>query len=196
MRGHLAYLDVVPDGPAARGPGWLPLDAPLHDPDLTRRWVERYAEITRAQSGVAPPGMPSAFVLQHHLDPLAQVVATAAVRGTWVLDADPARWAVRLEPTFGYPVAVRVAKGESAEVADLGERVRRAQAGYLAAAAEIATAFPAAHRMSSRQRLGMGRDMWRGALHRLLGGPLPRRESCCLLYALPAMHPCGGCPRV
>lgn len=151
--------------------------------------------MTERQSGVAPPGMPSAFVLQHHLDPFAQVVATAAVRGSWVLDPDPCGWWITLEPTYLYPVRVRVATGESRQVEDVADRLDAAAAGYRATGRRIAEAFPATEKMSSHQRLGMVDDMWEKAIHRLVGGPPPQRESCCLMYALPGLTECTGCPR-
>ncbi|MFK5277851.1 hypothetical protein ACI3RH_14495, partial [Lactococcus lactis] len=91
---------VVADG--APGAHEVPLAGPLNEPAQTRRWICAYARVTERQSGVAPPGMPSAFVLQHHLDPFAQVVATAAVRGSWALDPDPSGWWITLEPTYLY----------------------------------------------------------------------------------------------
>lgn len=173
----------------------MPLAGPLIDPARVRRWVDEYATVTERQSGIAPPGMPSAFVLQHHLDPFAQVVATAAVRGEWVLDPDPAGWWITLDATYLYPLRVRVAKGESRHVPRVAERLDAAAAGYREAGRRIAVAFPAAEKMSSRQRLGMVDDMWELALQRLVGGPPPQRRSCCLMYALPGMRPCAGCPR-
>lgn len=183
----------MPDG--LPGEHEVPLDGPLTNPERVRRWIEEYARVTERQSGVAPPGMPSAFVLQHHLDPFAQVVATAAVRGEWVLDPDPGRWWITLEPTYLYPLRVRVAKGAARHLPSVAERLDAAAAGYREAGRRIATAFPAAEKMSSRQRLGMVDDMWEIALHRLVGGPPPQRQSCCLMYSLPGLHPCTGCPR-
>ncbi len=148
-----------------------------------------------AQSGVAPPGLPSAFVLQYHLDPFAQVMATAALRGPWLLDTDPALWTGELEPTYAYPVRVRVAPGRARVVDVETERLDLAHAGYRETGRRLATAYPAADRMSSRQRLGMVDDFWEIALQRLRGGPTPRRLSCCLIYALPGLHACAGCPR-
>ena len=174
----------------------MPLGGPLTDPDRVRRWVEAYARVTERQSGVAPPGMPSAFVLQHHLDPFATVVATAAVRGAWVLDPDPSCWWITLEPTYLYPLRVRVVQGEAREVHDLAVRLDSAAIGYRATGRRLAEAFPSAEKMSSHQRLGMVDDMWEIALHRLVGGPPPERQSCCLMYALPGLHPCTGCPRI
>ncbi|WP_174521079.1 (2Fe-2S)-binding protein, partial [Janibacter corallicola] len=28
-----------------------------------------------------------------------------------------------------------------------------------------------------------------------VGGPPPHRQSCCLMYALPGLDACAGCPR-
>lgn len=158
-------------------------------------WIEAYRRLTVAQSGVCPPGVASTFVLQFHLDAFARVVATAALTGPWLLDTDPGRYALVLDPTYLFPVQVRVTKGESRVVEDAGERVRLAEHGYRAAATELAQSFPSVEKMSSQQRLGMVDDMWARAVHQCTGGPAPRRRSCCLMYALPGLDVCAGCPR-
>ena len=81
------------------------------------------------------------------------------------------------------------------QVEDVADRLDAAAAGYRATGRRIAEAFPATEKMSSRQRLGMVDDMWEKAIHRLVGGPPPQRESCCLMYALPGLTECTGCPR-
>lgn len=162
---------------------------------LAPAWIERYAEVTLEQSGVAPPGMPSAFVLQYLIDPLATVIATAATRTPFVLSADPALWSTGLDPVYLYPVAVQVRPGDHRRADDDLARLDAARAGYVATARTIAQALPTPTKMSSRQRLGMVEDMWEMALARLHGAPPPERESCCLLYALPGCAPCAGCPR-
>nr|WP_281366116.1 (2Fe-2S)-binding protein [Janibacter cremeus] len=37
--------------------------------------------------------------------------------------------------------------------------------------------------------------MWEIALSRILGAAPPARRSCCLMYALPGLTACAGCPR-
>lgn len=163
--------------------------------DLAPRWIEAYRELTIAQSGTAPTGMPAAFVLQYLLDPLATVIATAATRTLFALDADPALWSLDLEPTYLYPLAVQVRPGAHRVISDAVERHDVAYAGYSATGRDLATRLPTPTKMSSRQRLGMVEDMWEIALARLEGGPPPERRSCCLMYALPGCLPCAGCPR-
>lgn len=151
--------------------------------------------MTLAQSGTAPAGMPAAFVLQYLLDPMATVMATAALRTPFALDADPALWSLGLDPTYLYPVVVQVRPGNHLAIADDVERGEVAYAGYAATGADIATRLPTPTKMSSRQRLGMVEDMWEIALARVLGASPPQRKSCCLMYALPGLAPCAGCPR-
>lgn len=151
--------------------------------------------MTIAQAGTSPKGMPAAFVLQYQLNSLATVIATAAMRSTWVLDADPALWSFGLDPTFLYPVTVQIRPGRSRRVADDVERQDEAWEGYRETATAIATDLPTPERMSSRQRLGMVEDMWEQALARLIGSGPPPRRSCCLMYALPGLEACAGCPR-
>lgn len=158
-------------------------------------WIETYRDLTIAQSGVAPPGMPSAFVLQYLLDPLASTIATTAAVTPFVLDADPTLWSIDLDPTYLYPVAVQVRSGGHRRVADAVERLDAAWESYRATAADLATRLPTPTKMSSRQRLGMVDDLWEIALARVAGAPPPERQSCCLIYSLPGCVPCAGCPR-
>lgn len=151
--------------------------------------------MTLDQSGTVPPGMPSAFVLQYLLDPLATVIATAAARTPFALDADPALWSIDIDPTYLYPVAAQVRPGGHRRIVDDLERHDSAYTGYVATGSEIATHLPAPTKMSSRQRLGMVEDMWEMALARVHGAAPPERLSCCLIYSLPGCVPCAGCPR-
>lgn len=139
--------------------------------------------------------MPAAFVLQYLLDPLATVIATAAVHTPFALDADPGRWSIDLDPTYLYPVLVQLRPGGHRRIEDDLERLDVAHEGYAATGSDIATRLPTPTRMSSRQRLGMVEDMWELALSRVVGAAPPRRRSCCLMYALPGCLPCAGCPR-
>lgn len=158
-------------------------------------WIEAYREVTITQSGIAPTGMPAAFVLQYLLDPLATTIATAATRTPFALSADPALWSIDLDPTHLYPVAAQVRPGPHRRVDDDVERLDIAYAGYATTGRRIAAGLPTPTKMGSRQRLGMVEDMWEIALARLLGAAPPARMSCCLMYALPGCDPCAGCPR-
>lgn len=140
--------------------------------------------------------MPSAFVLQYLLDPLATVIATAAMRTPFALDADPTLWSIDLDPTYLYPVVVQVRPGGHRTVADDMDRHEAAHASYEATGTDLATRLPAPTKMGSRQRLGMVEDMWEIALARTVGASPPRRRSCCLMYGLPGCTPCAGCPRL
>lgn len=163
--------------------------------EIAPGWIDTYRELTIEQWGTAPPGMPSAFVLQYLVDPLATVISAAATRTPFALSADPSLWSIGLEPTYLYPVAAQVRAGDHRRVDDDIERLDLAYEGYRATADQIATALPSPTRMSSRQRLGMVEDMWEMSLARLAGAPPPERLSCCLIYSLPDCQPCAGCPR-
>ena len=164
--------------------------------DIAPRWIKTYRDLTIAQSGSAPAGMPAAFVLQYLLDPIASTIATAAAVSHVALDADAGRWSIGLDPTYLYPVAVQLRAADDRLLFDREERLEIARAGYLATATDIATRLPTPTRMSSRQRLGMAEDLWQMALARVAGEPPPQRRSCCLIYALPGCAPCAGCPRL
>lgn len=189
---HLAFLEVrvAADGDPDLG---VPL---ARASELATGWIEAYREVTLAQSGTCPVGLPAAFVLQFILDPLATVTATAALRTHWVLDPDPSSWSLDLDPSYLYPVAVQIRAGAARGVADDLERHEAAWAGYRETGTAIATALPSPTRMSSRQRVGMVTDMWEQALARSAGVAPGRRLSCCLMYGLPGCAPCAGCPRV
>jgi hypothetical protein len=163
--------------------------------EIAPGWIDTYRELTIEQWGTAPPGMPSAFVLQYLVDPLATVISAAAMRTPFALSADPALWSIGLEPTYRYPVIAQVRAGDHRRIDDDVARMDVAYEGYRATASAIATALPSPTRMSSRQRLGMVEDMWEMALARLVGAPPPERLSCCLIYSLPGCEPCAGCPR-
>ncbi len=139
--------------------------------------------------------MPAAFVLQYLLEPLASVIATAAMRTPFALCADPALWSLELDPTYLYPVAVQVRPGDHHRIADDMDRHEAAWQEYRATSTALATGLPTPTKMSSRQRLGMVEDMWEQALARLVSAAPPRRRSCCLIYALPGLTACAGCPR-
>ncbi|WP_068321285.1 hypothetical protein [Janibacter terrae] len=188
---HLAFLTV-----RVADVGDPDLGVPLAEAlQIAPAWIERYERLTIAQSGVAPPGMPAAFVLQYLLDPLATVVATAAMRTPFALSAETRLWSLDLDPVYAYPVAVQVRAGGHRRIADDLERHEAAWQSYRAAATGLATGLPTPTKMSSRQRLGMVEDMWEQALARTIGRTPPRRLSCCLMYALPGCLPCAGCPR-
>ena len=189
---HVAFLEV-----RVAADGDPDLRVPLaRASDLAPAWIEAYREVTLAQSGACPAGLPSAFVLQFLLDPVATVTATAALRTRWVLDPAASAWSLDLDPDHLYPVAVQIRPGAARVVADDLERHEEAWVGYRETGAAIARALPSPTRMSSRQRLGMVTDMWEQALARSAGVTPGRRLSCCLMYGLPGCEPCAGCPRV
>lgn len=200
MARHLAYLDLRVAAPDRAGAPDLaiPYAAAATGGEPIPAWIEAYEQVTVAVNGVSPPGLAPTFVLQHLLDPLATVLATAAVRTDRRLDAAPEHWSLGLEPTYRYPVVVQV-RADAVHRHDVGTtdegRVAAAREAYLATARRIARTHPAPGRMSSRQRLGMVEDLWEMALARLAGDPPPDRRSCCLIYALPGCSECAGCPR-
>lgn len=146
----------------------------------------------------APPQVSGSFVLQYLLQVPAHTAATAAGVGM--------RLRALADLTFalgpgGVPRLVEVGALEI-DAGDLRERLARAQADYLSVAEPLARGYRSTRPMSSRQRLGMVRDMWAEAARmvRSSAGRLeldePRRISCCLIYALPGCVECSGCPRV
>lgn len=194
MARHLAFLDLRV-APAEAPDLTIPYAAAVDGAEPVPAWIAAYGRSARAVNGVEPPGLAPTFVLQYLLDTLATVVATAAARTAWRLDAAPEHWSLALEPTYHYPVLVQVRAAAARHEPDDEGRTAAALDGYRRTARRVATALPSPVRMSSRQRLGMVEDMWETALARLAGTPPPRRRSCCLIYALPGCHECAGCPR-
>lgn len=164
-------------------------------------------ELTRQNSSLyavpSPPQVASAFVLQHLLSIAAQLSAFAAVTGPWLVDLgtiDDSLISCDLAPG-GYPerlgfLSVRPAAPE------LDVRLDGARTAYADLGREIATAYDAGVKMSSRQRFGMVDDLWEMAEREARAatgggwGPTVERRSCCFIYALPGCHECAGCPRL
>ena len=151
--------------------------------------------MTRADRTTFGYAVPLAGLAAAGLALLVWISADEAVAVRVLAAATLPLWSLDVEPTYLYPVAVQVRPGGHRRIEDDLDRHEAAWSGYRVTGSAIATDFPAPTKMSSRQRLGMVEDMWEQALARLVGHNPPRRRSCCLMYALPGLDACAGCPR-
>ena len=146
----------------------------------------------------APPQVAAAFVLQWLLQVPAHTAAHAAAAGPW--RADLTALTFSLGPAL-VPEVVRL----TSLVPDdgpLGERLDRAERDHRAVAEPAAAAYDAVVRIGPHARAAFVDDM-RAAARReaesaagILRPGVPRRASCCLIYALPGCVECAGCPRL
>lgn len=164
--------------------------------DATRQWRERFARQTAGASGHCPPGMDLTFVLLFYCDLLATPAATAAARGPWVLDVDPTVVSFDLAHPWAHPGRVRLRRGSFAVVADPVRRRDLARRRYEAHALAFAEGYAPGSRLRTHARRALVEDAWAVAWARATSAPSPRRETCCLIYALPGARECAGCPRL
>ena len=146
----------------------------------------------------AAPQVAAAVVLQWLLQVPAHTAAHAAAAGAW--RADLTGLTFSLGPAL-VPEVVRL----TSLVPDdgpLGERLDRAERDHRAVAEPAAAAYDAVVRIGPHARAAFVDDMWAAARREaesaagILRPGVPRRASCCLIYALPGCVECAGCPRL
>jgi hypothetical protein len=164
--------------------------------DPTREWREEYARQTAEVSGHCPPGMDLTFVLLFYCDVLATPAATAAALGPWVLDVSPESVSFDLAHPWTHPGRVRLRRGAFRVVEDETQRHELARRSYDDHAQAFAAAYAPGSRLHAHARRALVDDSWAIALARATHAAPPRRETCCLIYALPGAHECAGCPRL
>ncbi len=135
----------------------------------------------------SPPAVAATFVAQWFLQGWACATLFSVERHQPLVPA-AGPWIV-LDPQAGYPREVLVAADTTIQSGGTDPR---------AAYREVATDFIDGYRpglpMSSRQRSGLVHDVWKAAT-RASVADVVRRQSCCLIYALPGLRCCAGCPR-
>lgn len=179
------------------------LEAQAAGADPTQPWREALGASTAQQYAVpTAPAMPAAFVLQWVLEVPATVGAYAAVLGPWAADLTPASLSFELAPGQHYPCHVQFRDATRAD-ADRDARLQAAHTAYRAIATPFATLYRPGVRLGPHQRHAMVADVWATAVHRATQSvlqppapPVPERDSCCFIYALPDAHECEGCPRL
>lgn len=175
--------------------------------DPTAPWREGLSAAAARQYGASPPPAYAAtFVLQWVLQVLAHPAAHVAELSPWALDSSAASVRFELDPLWWSPRVVIFEPRALLREPDVSERWRRAEAAYTAVAVPFARGYPAGVKMSSRQRLGSVRDMWRIAAAQARGTSLGavrsgeslgnRREACCFIFVLPGATECAACPRL
>ena len=157
--------------------------------DLHRRWYD----------GVAPPQVAAVFVLQWLLQVPAHTAAHAAACGPWRARLDGLTFALG----GGLVPAVVRLTSLVPDNGDVAARMERAEADYRVVAEPLAHAYPAPVRLGPHTRSALVDDMWAAARREAVSVTgagvalgVPRRASCCLIYALPGCVECAGCPRL
>ncbi|MGB3762138.1 MAG: (2Fe-2S)-binding protein [Ornithinimicrobium sp.] len=155
--------------------------------DATMAWrTVTHTSLSRAYP-TSPPAVAATFVAQWVLQSVA-CATLFAVEQQRPVARSTGPWIV-LDPQAGYPREVLVPAEAGAT-----PRNTNPQAAYR----ELARAFIDGYRpgipMSSRQRSGLVRDVWLSAT-RAAPSDVVLRQSCCLIFALPGLHCCAGCPR-
>ncbi|GAA0926712.1 hypothetical protein GCM10009554_07110 [Kribbella koreensis] len=207
LDGEVSWLAVRAAG-AVPGPEWIScaevLEEQLAGGDPTLGWRQDLLDDYGREYGIEPPVQVAAmFVLMWYVSVPAIVAGISTALTGVSPDVSAEALAFRKHPTAHYPMEVALL---SERVVSIEEAARQVE--------EHTRAFTDSYRpgvkMSSRQKRGAVEDELRAALR------LPEeavqaataaeafridleqkvRTSCCFVYALPNVNPCGGCPRV
>lgn len=145
----------------------------------------------------APPQVAAVFVLQWLLQVPAHTAAYAAACGPW--RASLSGLTFDLGPSL-VPSVVRLTSLVP-DAGGLGSRLDLGERDYRAVAGPLADGYLSEVRLGPHTRAALVDDMWVAARREaegaagLLRPGVARRESCCLIYALPGCVECAGCPR-
>lgn len=161
--------------------------------DPTAHWRHVAHDSLRKGYAEAPAAVAATFVAQWVMQCLA-CAALFDVRARQPVRRDVGPWIV-VEAHAGYPreVLVRDEPNRRAE-----SRVDRLDpdAAYRRAAEAFISSYRPGIPMSSWQRSGLIRDVWLAANCPPGAAGVIKRQSCCLIYALPGLRCCAGCPRL
>jgi hypothetical protein len=190
------------------GPGWISCAELLADQqaggDPTYEWRNALQDDYARDYDIEPPvQVATMFVLMWYVQ-VPSIVAgvSAAVTGVSP-EVSPESLAFRRHPKAHYP----------AEVALLSDKViplEEAATQYELHTRAFTDSYRPGVKMSSLQRLGAAEDELRAAIRLPEEAPYAAqageafgirldqqvRTSCCFVYALPNVKPCGGCPRI
>ncbi|MEV6416867.1 (2Fe-2S)-binding protein [Kribbella sp. NPDC051718] len=172
--------------------------------DPTLEWRQALLDDYGREYGIEPPQQVAAmFVLMWYVSVPAIVAGISTALTGVSPDVSAESLAFRKHPTAHYPMEVALL---SERVVPLEEAARQVEEHTRA----FTDSYQPGVKMSSRQKRGAVEDELRAALR------LPEeavqaamaaeafridleqkvRTSCCFVYALPNVNPCGGCPRI
>ncbi|MGB3258566.1 MAG: (2Fe-2S)-binding protein [Ornithinimicrobium sp.] len=140
----------------------------------------------------SPPAVAATFVAQWVLQAVACATLFAVEQQQSVVQPT-GPWIV-LDPQAGYPREVLIAAPASTTRGDRNPGDTNPQAAYRKLAGGFIDGYRPGIPMSSRQRSGLVRDVWLAAT-RSSPSDVVIRQSCCLIFALPGLRCCAGCPR-
>ncbi|MDX6281246.1 MAG: hypothetical protein QOH03_2317 [Kribbellaceae bacterium] len=207
LDGEVSWL-AVRTAEAVPGPEWISCAELLEEQqaggDPTYGWREALLDDYGREYAIEPPVQVAAmFVLMWYVS-VPSIVAGLSIALTGVSpDVSPESLAFRKHPTAHYPMEVALL---SERVVELDVAARQVEEHTRA----FTDSYQPGVKMSSRQKRGAVEDELRAAL-RLPEEALEAakaaeafrvdldqkiRTSCCFVYALPNVNPCGGCPRV
>ncbi len=187
----LEQSEIPPD--AAIDVAWLTFEQD-RGCDPTAQWRDLAHASLRRGYAEAPAAVAATFVAQWVMQGLAcaTIFADRAQHDTRQ-EAGP--WLV-LDAHAGYPREVLMrdvprTSGESGHDDRLDPQV-----AYRRDAEAFISNYRPGIPMSSWQRSGLIRDVWLAANRSTGAEAVIKRQSCCLIYALPGLRCCAGCPRV
>lgn len=162
--------------------------------DPTARWRHLANASLRRGYAEAPVAVAATFVAQWVMQCLA-CAAIFADRAQQRPEQEAGPWLV-LDAHAGYPREVLM-RDRSRTSGESGQDYRLdPQAAYRRDAEAFISNYRPGIPMSSWQRSGLIRDVWLMANRPCGAEAVIKRQSCCLMYALPGLRCCAGCPRV
>jgi hypothetical protein len=207
LDGEVSWLSVR-TAPAPPGPGWISCAELLADQqgggDPTYGWRKALEDDYAREYAIEPPVQVAAmFVLMWYVQVPSIVAGVSSAMTGFSPEVSPESLAFRRHPKAQYPAEVALLSDKvipAVEAASQYERHTRA----------FTESYRPGVKMSSLQRLGAAEDELRAAFRLPEEAPYAAeaaaafrirldqqvRTSCCFVYALPNVKPCGGCPRI
>jgi hypothetical protein len=207
LDGEVSWL-AVRAAAVVPGPEWISCAELLEEQraggDPTYGWRKALLDDYGREYAIEPPVQVAAmFVLMWYVS-VPSIIAGLSTALTGVSpDVSPEALAFRKHPTAHYPMEVALLSDRVVSVDEAARQVRAHTEAFT-------DSYRPGVKMSSRQKRGAVDDELRAAL-RLPEEALEAaqaagafqvdldqkfRTSCCFVYALPNVNPCGGCPRV
>jgi hypothetical protein len=207
LDGEVSWLSVRAAS-AVPGPAWIScaelLQEQLAGGDPTYGWRKALQDDYAQEYAIEPPVQVAAmFVLMWYVS-VPSIVAGLSTALTGVSpDVSPDALAFRKHPTAHYPMEVALLSERLVPAAEAAEQLRAHTKAFT-------DSYKPGVKLSSLQRRGAVEDELRAAMRlpeETLHAAAAAKEfqvdlaqdirtSCCFVYALPNVKPCGGCPRV
>jgi hypothetical protein len=207
LDGEVSWLSVR-TASAVPGPDWISCVELLKDQqsggDPTYGWRKALLDDYAREYAIEPPVQVAAmFVLMWYVSVPAMIAGLATALTGISPDVSPAALAFRRHPTAHYPTDVALLSDGTVSLEQAVVQVEEHTQAFT-------DSYKPGVKLSSHQRRGAVEDELRGAFQlpeeavhaataaEAFGIRLDQqiRTSCCFIYALPNVNPCGSCPRV